>query len=122
MKQEITYRWRIQWGGRWTTTRHHISVDDVKKEHPEAICLTETKLVTEIPETPEEISAALRSNSTSEFLRNIPIHPSKRKKWQKCNTKIIPHHHETPPIVADCHLWQFERIHDPVTQQTIYLQ
>lgn len=86
MKQEITYLWRIKWAGKWTTTRHHISDEDVKKEHPEAICLPDTKRVTQIPQLPEEIREALRNNSTSEFLRNASIYGNQGDALPKCST------------------------------------
>lgn len=69
MKQEITYRWRIQWAGKWTTTRHHCTEDQIRKEHPEAVCLVESKRVDMVPETDAELRELQRANSTSGFQR-----------------------------------------------------
>jgi hypothetical protein len=69
MKEEITYQWRIKWAGRWTTTRHHCTSDQVRKEHPEAVCLVDTKRVQLIPETKEEFADQMRADSTSGFQR-----------------------------------------------------
>ncbi len=69
MKQETTYLWRIKWAGRWTTTRHHCTEDHIRKEHPEAVCLVESKRVEMVPETNAELSEMQRANSTSGFQR-----------------------------------------------------
>jgi hypothetical protein len=54
MRRVETYRWRIQWLGRWTTTRHHACEGDIKVEHPEATPVPGTLIVREVPETEEE--------------------------------------------------------------------
>ena len=69
MKNETTYLWRIKWAGRWTTTRHHCTEEQIRKEHPEAICLHETKRVQQVPETDEEMRDLQRASSTSGFMR-----------------------------------------------------
>lgn len=69
MKQEITYRWRIQWAGKWTTTRHHCTDEQIRREHPEAVCLVESKRVDMVPETDAELRELQRASSTSGFQR-----------------------------------------------------
>jgi hypothetical protein len=68
MKEEIRYRWRIQWAGKWGTTNHHCTEEQIRKEHPEAQCLEHTREVRLIPETAQEIAAAAQANFTSGFL------------------------------------------------------
>ena len=70
MKEEITYLWRIKWTGKWGTTRHHCTEEHIRKEHPEAICLPETKRVHLVPETKEEFEQRQRDLCTSAFLAN----------------------------------------------------
>ena len=70
MKEEITYQWRIQWAGKWSTTRFHCTEAHIRAEHPEAVCLPDTKRVQFIPETPEEFAAQQRANCTGGFLNN----------------------------------------------------
>jgi hypothetical protein len=69
VREEITYQWRVTWAGRWTTTKHHCTEEHIRKEHPEAVCLIESKRVQMIPETPEEFTEQQRANSTSGFQR-----------------------------------------------------
>lgn len=68
MKEETTYQWRIKWAGKWGTTRHNCTEEQIRKEHPEAICLPHTKRVLLLPETPEEVAARMRETCTSGFL------------------------------------------------------
>lgn len=70
MRTETTYLWRIKWAGRWTTTRHHCTDEQIKKEHPEAVCVVESKRVQQLPETEEDLREVQRANFTSGFLRN----------------------------------------------------
>ncbi len=69
MKSETTYRWRIQWAGKWTTTKYNCTEDQIRREHPEAICLVESKRVDMVPETDAEIRELQRASSTSVFQR-----------------------------------------------------
>lgn len=69
MKEETTYLWRIKWAGRWVTTRHHCTEIQIKKEHPEAICLVGTTRVQQVPETDAEMRDMQRATSTSGFQR-----------------------------------------------------
>jgi hypothetical protein len=70
MREETTYLWRIKWAGRWVTTRHHCTDEQVRKELPEAICLHETKRVQQVPEIDDEMRAISKTNSTSAFMRS----------------------------------------------------
>lgn len=70
MKEKITYLWRTKWAGKWGTTRFHCTEEHIRKEHPEAVCLPDTKRVQLIPETPEEFAAQQRANCTGGFLNN----------------------------------------------------
>lgn len=70
MKEEITYQWRIKWAGKWSSTSYHCTEAQIRKEHPEAVCLVESKRVQLIPETPEEFTAQQRANCTGGFLNN----------------------------------------------------
>lgn len=69
MREEVTYRWRIQWAGKWTNTTYHCTEAQIRKEHPEAVCLVESKRVDMLPETEAERQEIQRANSTSGFQR-----------------------------------------------------
>jgi len=68
MREEIQYRWRIQWAGRWTTTNHHTTEHQIKKDHPEAKCLEYTRRVQMVPESAQEANATVQTNFTSGFM------------------------------------------------------
>ena len=68
MKRIEQYRWRIQWAGRWKTTRRHCCEEEIRVEHPEAERIEGSVRVLEVPETSEEIAAHARAHSTSGFL------------------------------------------------------
>jgi hypothetical protein len=70
MKEEIRFRWRIKWAGKWTTTSHHATWEEISREHPEATALVHTREVLMVPETEEESRQRMRDGSTSGFLRN----------------------------------------------------
>ena len=70
MKEQIRYRWRIKWTGRWTITNHHCTEEHIRKEHPEAICLPHTRQVLMVPETKEEFDQRQRDLCTGAFLNN----------------------------------------------------
>jgi hypothetical protein len=69
VKEEIQYRWRIQWAGKWKTTNHHTTEQQIKVEHPEATCLEHTRRVQLVPESVQESGATLQGNFTSGFMR-----------------------------------------------------
>jgi hypothetical protein len=57
------WKWRIRWAGRWTTTRIPYTEAEVRREHPEAKRLPETRIVVELPETEAEIQGSQRKPS-----------------------------------------------------------
>ena len=74
MREEVTYLWRIKWGGRWTTSSIHYTEESVRKEHPEATVIDGSRKVRQVPDTPEELAYAMFGNPTGGFL-----HPSHLK-------------------------------------------
>ena len=64
MKTVKQYKWRILWAGKWTTTNHHATEEDIKVNNPEAVCLPDTLIEREIPETDAEILANNRKLCT----------------------------------------------------------
>ncbi|MBK6594171.1 MAG: hypothetical protein IPG23_16555 [Burkholderiales bacterium] len=54
MKQEEVYFWQIQWAGRWMTTFTRFTEEAVKREHPEAVRIDDSRQVRLAPETPME--------------------------------------------------------------------
>jgi hypothetical protein len=47
---EITlFRWRVQWLGKWVTTRYDATEDDIRKQHPEAVRIDSTRVVRQVP-------------------------------------------------------------------------
>jgi len=66
MRREEQYRWRCRtpWGKSFTT-RHHCTWDMIREEHPEAEAVEGSLIVRLVPESPDEIAAAMRASSTS---------------------------------------------------------
>ena len=64
MKLERQYKWRVQWAGKWTTTNHHATEEDIRVLHPEAICLPETLIERQVPDTEEEMRDRMLRTST----------------------------------------------------------
>ena len=54
MKTEETHRWRINWLGREVTTRYQATEAHIRIEHPEAVKVSGTLVVRQVPETDEE--------------------------------------------------------------------
>ena len=54
MKTVETYRWRVRWIKRWTTTSFHMSEADIRVEHPEAERVEGTLIIRQEPETAED--------------------------------------------------------------------
>ncbi len=55
MKTVELFRWRVQdLRGKWHTTRFDASEDQIRKDHPEAVCLEHTRVTREVPETEAE--------------------------------------------------------------------
>jgi hypothetical protein len=60
MKHVEKWKWRIQWAGRWTTTRIVMSEGEVRREHPDAKRVEGSRVVVQLPETEAEIQAFQR--------------------------------------------------------------
>lgn len=58
MKQVEKWLWRIHWGGRMVITRVHFTADEIRERHPDAVCMPETRIVVQLPETQAELDAA----------------------------------------------------------------
>lgn len=54
MTQQDVYFWQIHWAGRWMTTFTRFTEEAIKREHPEAIRIDESREVRMVPETPME--------------------------------------------------------------------
>jgi hypothetical protein len=66
MKQIEKWRWRIKWGGRWTSTRIAFTEDQIRREHPEAEKVEGSRVVVNLPETEAEIQAFQRPANRSQ--------------------------------------------------------
>jgi hypothetical protein len=75
MKRVDTYRWRVQWLGRWTTTRHHASEADIRQDHPEAMAIPGTLIVREVPETEDEYQQRLDAITMGQLATPAPGMP-----------------------------------------------
>lgn len=60
MQSVEKWLWKIRWAGRWTTSRTHFTEAEIRREHPEAERVDGSRIVVELPETAQEIEAALR--------------------------------------------------------------
>lgn len=66
MITEEVYFWRIQWAGTWMITRTRVSEKTIRQEHPEAICIEDSKQLMLTPETLQErIQAAAGTRNAS---------------------------------------------------------
>jgi hypothetical protein len=83
MRTVEKWRWRIQWGGRWTTTRIPYTEEGIRREHPEAERVPGSMKLVEVPETDEEREAIVRSTLTSSN-QVTEYHPdgTVKKMWQ----------------------------------------
>lgn len=61
MKEEIRYR--------WTITQNHTTEQQIRRDQPEAKCLEHARQVQMVPETDQDVEAALQMNFTSGFMR-----------------------------------------------------
>ena len=60
MKVQITYHWRVQNHiGRWHTTRFDCTEEFIRRSHPEATMLPETRVERIVPDTEEELMKAM---------------------------------------------------------------
>jgi hypothetical protein len=71
MREEDVFVWKIKWGGRWTKTSVHLSEAAVRKEHPEALCLHETRKTNWIAETDEEHRELARKSYNPTSTRRV---------------------------------------------------
>jgi hypothetical protein len=67
MKRVERWLWRYRWAGRMVTGRVHMTAEEVKREHPDAVRVDGTMRIIEEPETAEEIRAAMQRTDTSKF-------------------------------------------------------
>lgn len=66
MIQQDVYFWQIQWAGRWMTTFKRFSEEAIKREHPEAVRIDDSREVCLVPETPmEKIASHFMSSRKS---------------------------------------------------------
>ncbi|MDO8285304.1 MAG: hypothetical protein Q7T69_09880 [Rhodoferax sp.] len=54
MIHQDVYFWQIQWAGRWMTTYTRFSEEAIKREHPEAVRIDDSREVRLVPETSME--------------------------------------------------------------------
>jgi len=54
MIQQDVYFWQIQWAGRWMTTHTRFSEEAIKREHPEAVRIDDSREDRMVPETSME--------------------------------------------------------------------
>jgi hypothetical protein len=78
MHIEIRYKWRIKWGGRWTTTNHYATEDQIRKEHPEAVRLDNMRIEQQLLDTPEERVAAIGRS-----------HYDGKMAWEKADAALV---------------------------------
>lgn len=83
MRKVEKWKWLILWGGRKTTTRIHYTEEHIRREHPEAQKIANTRIEVDEPETAEEEAAIRRSTLTSSN-QKTEYHPdgSVKKMWE----------------------------------------
>lgn len=54
MVSEEVFYWQIQWAGRWMLTTRRFSEREIRQEHPEAICVDDSRQTILTPETQQE--------------------------------------------------------------------
>ncbi|WON88953.1 hypothetical protein [Delftia sp. UGAL515B_04] len=60
MKTEIYHRWRVKnYLGKWITTRYDATEESIRRQHPEAEVVPGTRVERIVPDTPEELMAAM---------------------------------------------------------------
>jgi hypothetical protein len=59
MKTEIQYRWRVVWSGHSTTTGHHCTEEQIRKEHPEAVRIDASRRELQVADTFDERKNAM---------------------------------------------------------------
>ncbi len=73
MVTEEVFYWRIQWAGRWMLTTRRFTERDIRKEHPEAIRIDDSRQTVLTPETYQERvqASAAASHSSPDVRYNI---------------------------------------------------
>lgn len=54
MTKQDVYFWQIQWAGRWMITHTRFTEEAIKREHPEAVCVQDSREERLVPDTPME--------------------------------------------------------------------
>ena len=72
MKTEIQYQWRIKWAGHWTTMGHHCTEESIRKEHPEAVRIDDSRREVQIAETFDERKNAMYGSGMARFAGYSP--------------------------------------------------
>ena len=83
MREEETFIWRIMWGGRWTKTGIHYSEEAIRKEHPEALRLDDTRKVRLIPQTDAEYRELARKVNSVESTHRTRADGTPIKMWER---------------------------------------
>jgi hypothetical protein len=64
MITEEVFLWQIQWAGTWMVTRTRFTENGIRREHPEAVRVEDSRQVRLTPESPQErLHAASRNMS-----------------------------------------------------------
>jgi hypothetical protein len=70
MVTEEVFYWRIQWAGRWMLTTKRFTERDIRREHPEAIRIDDSRLTVLTPETfQERVQASVAASNSSPDVR-----------------------------------------------------
>jgi hypothetical protein len=72
MKRVERWLWRYRWTGRMVTGCVHMTEEEVKREHPDAVKADGTKRVDEEPETDAEMRARIQGTDTSRLGNSRP--------------------------------------------------
>lgn len=70
---EEVHFWRIQWAGRWMLTTRRFTEREICQEHPEAICVDDSRLTILTPENQQEreLAIAAASHSSPDVYYNL---------------------------------------------------
>lgn len=82
MRREERHLWRIKWAGRWTTTNHHATEADIRREHPEAVIVPNSMQIILVPETPDEIAERDKSMRTNPSTKRYHPDGTVKKSWE----------------------------------------
>jgi hypothetical protein len=65
VKHVEKWLWRYRWAGRQVTSAIHMTQEDALHAHPDAVKVSGSGRVDQVPESPEEILEAMRRTDTS---------------------------------------------------------